>query len=60
MGGSYAGVFHFREVKGVKIDEAGKDPFVQTVPIHGMKFNTHLGAQGLPLGAPASSATGPR
>ena len=57
-GGSYGGVFHFREVNGVKLDEAGKDPFAQTVPITGMKFNTHLGAQGLPLGA--SSATGPR
>ena len=49
-GGSYAGAFHFRESNGVKLEESGKDPFAQAAPLAGMKFNTHLGAQGSPLG----------
>ncbi|MBL8715858.1 MAG: hypothetical protein JNL79_07670 [Myxococcales bacterium] len=65
-GGSYAGAFHFREANGVKLEESGKDPFAQATPIDGLKFNTHLGQQGTPLGpngavvAPLSSAEGPR
>jgi hypothetical protein len=47
--GAYAGVFHFRETAGVKLEDSGKDPFAQATQIDGMKFNTHLGPQGQPL-----------
>jgi len=45
-GYAYGGAFAFREANGVKEEGAGKDPFAQSAPIDGLRFNTHLGAQG--------------
>src|SRR5262245_45148277 len=45
FGPAYAGVFAFREAKEVHPEAGGKDPFTQSAPIDGYRFNTHLGAQ---------------
>jgi hypothetical protein len=67
-GGAYAGVFAFREKDGVHPEAGGKDPFAQSAPIDGLRFNDHLAGQGARLlpgwgagqGAPgvAPTATG--
>jgi hypothetical protein len=53
-GPAYAGVFAFRDRKGVHEEAGGKNPFTQSAPIDGYSFNTHLEGQGarlLPSGA---------
>jgi hypothetical protein len=55
-GPAYAGVFAFRDRKGVHEEAGGKDPFTQSAPIDGYRFNTHLEGQGArltPGGVPA-------
>jgi hypothetical protein len=59
-GPTYGGVFAFRDKKGVHEEAGGKDPFTQSAPIDGMRFNTHLGGQGArlsPQAAPTSTPT---
>ena len=63
-GGSYAGVFAFRDAKGVHLEAGGKDPFAQATPIDGLRFNQHLQGQGARLspssgGPPSTSPAAP-
>ena len=57
-GYAYGGAFAFRDRDGVHLEAGGKDPFAQSAPIDGLRFNTHLAAQGARL-TPASGATAP-
>lgn len=43
---AYGAAFSFRDEKGVHDEVGGKDPFVQSAPIDGVRFNAHLGNQG--------------
>ncbi len=43
---AYGMAFSFRDEKGVHDESAGKDPFVQSAPIDGIRFNAHLQNQG--------------
>lgn len=43
---AYGAAFSFRDEKGVHDEGAGKDPFVQSAPIDGVRFNAHLSNQG--------------
>jgi hypothetical protein len=60
VGGTYGGfpaygfAFAFRDLKDVHEENGGKDPFVQSAPIDGIRFNAHLQSQGARLapGAP--------
>lgn len=58
-GGSigYGGAFSFREGNDLH-GPAVADPFAESAPIDGVRFNPHLGAQGIGLAParPASSA----
>ena len=62
-GPSYAGVFAFRDHKGVHLEKGGKNPFEQSAPIDGFQFNTHLPGQGVRLapaaGVPVIAPTSP-
>lgn len=58
-GPSYAGVFAFRDRKGVHEEAGGKDPFTQSAPIDGYRFNTHLEGQGARLLPGGGSAPAP-
>lgn len=51
---AYGAAFAFRDYKGVHEEEGGKDPFMQSAPIDGVRFNTHLQGQGTPLKPGAS------
>jgi len=51
---AYGAAFAFRDYKDVHEEEAGKDPFVQSAPIDGIRFNAHLQGQGAKLGAGAA------
>jgi hypothetical protein len=61
-GYAYGGAFAFREAKGVKEPGEGKDPFAQSAPIDGLRFNSHLDRQGARLlpgsGGPAPTPAG--
>ena len=48
---AYGAAFSFRDYKDVHEENAGKDPFVQSAPIDGVQFNTHLKGQGTKLKA---------
>lgn len=54
---AYGAAFAFRDYKDVHEENAGKDPFVQSAPIDGVRFNLHLQGQGTKL-APGAGATG--
>lgn len=61
-GYAYGGAFAFRERNGVKPDGEGKDPFAQSTPIDGLRFNDHLERQGarlLPTSAGPAAAAAP-
>lgn len=49
---AYGAAFSFRNEKGVHDEAGGKDPFVQSAPIDGVRFNAHLGNQGAAVKAP--------
>ncbi|MGZ3416957.1 MAG: hypothetical protein ACXVEF_05290 [Polyangiales bacterium] len=56
---AYGAAFAFRDAKGVHEEAGGKDPFSQSAPIDGLRFNGHLEGQGarlLPGGAPPPPA----
>jgi hypothetical protein len=68
VGGTYGGfpaygaAFAFRDAKGVHAEAGGKDPFSQSAPIDGLRFNDHLEGQGArltPGGAPPPPASTP-
>jgi hypothetical protein len=46
---AYGAAFAFRDAKGVHEEEGGKDPFSQSAPIDGLRFNQHLEGQGARL-----------
>jgi len=46
---AYGAAFAFRSAKGVHEEEGGKDPFAQSAPIDGLRFNEHLQGQGARL-----------
>ena len=46
---AYGAAFSFRDFKDVHEEAGGKDPFVQSAPIDGVRFNTHLQGQGTKL-----------
>ena len=56
----YGGAFSFREGRELQ-GEGWKDPFAESTPIDGIRFNEHLGPRGVPLGAriaaPAASSS---
>lgn len=56
---AYGAAFAFRDAKGVHEEMGGKDPFSQSAPIDGLRFNGHLEGQGArltPGGAPPPPA----
>jgi hypothetical protein len=61
-GVAYGGAFSFREGREIR-GEGWKDPFAESTPLDGVRFNEHLGGRGVALAprvagpsAPASSA----
>lgn len=46
---AYGAAFAFRRAPGVHEEEGGKDPFQQSAPIDGLRFNEHLQGQGARL-----------
>jgi len=59
---AYVGAFSFREEMGASW-RAGVDPFAESTPIDGIRFNQHLAGQGRILqpsvAAPAASSSAP-
>ncbi len=53
-GPAYAGVFAFRDRVDVHPEKGGKEPFAQSTPIDGYRFNTHLQNQGVRLVPPGA------
>lgn len=45
---AYGGAFSFREGHEIRGD-GWKDPFAESTPIDGVRFNEHLAGQGIPL-----------
>jgi hypothetical protein len=47
--GGYGAAFSFRDAREVHPEAGGKDPFAQSEPIDGLRFNAHLERQGARL-----------
>ncbi len=59
MGAAFAGAFSFQDDSELRGPELA-DPFAESSPIDGVRFNSHLGAAGIrlapaPMAAPSSS-----
>lgn len=55
MGVGFAGVFSFQDDSELRGPDVA-DPFTESTPIDGLRFNSHLGTDGIPVTAPPSSA----
>ncbi len=57
--GGYAAAFSFRDAREVHPEAGGKDPFAQSEPIDGLRFNAHLERQGARLTPGSGSPKSP-
>lgn len=55
----YGAAFSFRDAREVHPEAGGKDPFAQSEPIDGLRFNAHLERQGTRLTPLSGSGKAP-